>query len=113
MQIFMISKELQRKQVKEALRIIIDKFDNDLYSLCSVIHFLGCPQTTVNDLRIFLSTMGGDGIVKQSQAKFYKKQLNQLQQLTQKEEHILEILAEYVVRRNCRIKAVLQELLDE
>lgn len=109
----MMPRELQKKQMKEVLHIIIDKFDNDLYSLCSVIHFLGYPQTTVSGLRNFLSSYGESGIVTQSQAEFYEKQLNQLQQLTRTEEHILEILGKYAVKENWRVKAVLQKLLDE
>lgn len=104
---------LKWKAVKEALRIIADKFDNDMYSLCAVIHFLGYPQNTVNDLRNFLSSKEDGELIGQKQTKFYQKQLSQLHNLTETEEHILEILGKNAVSNNLHVKVFLMKILQE
>ena len=110
----MMESILLKEQVKDALRVIIAKFDNDLYSLSLAILYLGYPGITVNDLRQFLNSVGKNGeLVTKSQTTFYKTQLNQLQRWTLMEEHILEIFGKYVVKKNWRVKALLSELLNK
>lgn len=106
--------ELTRKQMKETLPGIVEKFNSDMYSLCAAIHFLGYPGSTVHDLREFLKTKGKDGLITERQNKFYETQLGQLDRLTETETLCLEFLGEYAINNiDEPVKILLQKLLEE
>ena len=106
--------KLTRKQMKETLPGIVEKFNSDMYSLCAAIHFLGYPGSTVHDLREFLKTKGKDGLITERQNKFYETQLGQLDRLTETEMLCLESLGEFAINNIEKpVKVLLQELLEK